>query len=62
MAFNSFTELLFLSLNATILICFFLENIDTVERVLFVQVHVQRVSATYNCREHALSRYNCREK
>ena len=31
------------------------------EHGLFVQVHAQRVPATYNCREHAPAGFNCRK-
>ena len=68
MVLTSCTALLLLSLNAPILLCFFLENIWLPswasllpERVLFVQVHPQRVPASYNCREHVPACYNCRE-
>ena len=68
MVLLSSTALLLLSLNTAILLCFFLENIWLPcwasllpEHVLFVQVHAQRVPATYNCREHILANYNCRE-
>ena len=68
MVLTSFTALLLLSLNTTILLCFFLENILLPcwasllpELVLFVQVHAQCFPATYNCQEHVPTSYNCRE-
>ena len=68
MVLTSSAALLLLSLNAAILHWFLLENIWfpcwpslLPEHVIFVQVHAQRVPATYNCREQVPGCYNCRE-
>ena len=68
MVLTSSTALLLLSLNTGMLVFFFLKSIWLPcwasllpEHLLFVQVHAQSVSATYNYLQHVPVTYNCQE-